>query len=276
MARVFADGGAQALATVAQQNTCLTSFSVAFWMKRTATPAAARALIAATIAAVPQAGWYLQLTTGNLILAGYAMVTADKQRTSATAPALNGWTHVLVTHNQTGTASTDFVFYFNGKSEAGTNTSAGSGAHDSTTATKLEVGSGNVGLAPPANIGPVAIWSRALSPAEALALATGEHPLRFKEGLVEIFDMATATGEEGWLTKLYLVQGATNPTSADVSPPLLAPPGSQPGETHLNVRPTVRSRARYFVPAAGGFTPLSRRTLHPFGNHVGGRGMRVA
>jgi hypothetical protein len=256
MARVFADAGAQSLATAAQGNTQLTSFSVAFWIFRTATPAATRQLIAATIAAAASAGWYIWLNlTTNLVTAGYPFTTADKTRISSTAPALNTWVHVIVVHNNTGTANTDFTFYFNGKSEAGTSSGTGSGTHDSTTATKLEIGSGNTGAAPPAQIGPVAIWNRVISPAEALALAGGMHPTRFPEGLVEYFTMESAQHEEGAFQKLFLVAGATIPTNAAVNPPMEALPSPR-GKTRIG---------RHFVPATAGRTLFVQGALDGIG-----------
>lgn len=251
MARIFTDAGGQALASANQTLADLDTFSIAFWINRTATPAAARGIIGIGDAT----GWNIGLTTANLIqaVAVYSGAT-DKVRNSTTAPALNTWTHVVVTYNQTGLLSTDFTFYFNGKSEVGTNISSGVTARVHGAA-PLTIGSG-IGtlLAPPAQIGgPVAVWSRAISPAEALALAGGMHPLRFKEGLVDLFDLNTAHGEEGWLAKLYLVQGATNPSSAAVSPALEQMP-SLIEDTRLNVRPMVRSRARYMALGSGPIT----------------------
>jgi hypothetical protein len=253
MARVFADGGAQSLAAASSKIVSPKDWSVALFLKRTATPAATRSIVSALDAA-GDSGFFVWMTTGNLIQAGSVYVTTDKSRSSSTAPALNTWVHVIVVHMQTGTANTDFTFYFDGKSEAGTSVTTGSGTHTDNLACPFVVGNDSVAalLAPPAQIGPIAFWERAISPAEALALAGGAHPLRFKEGLVEIFDMATAHGEEGWLKNLYLVQGATNPTSAAVSPPVEGAPLSLL-ETRQNVRPTVRSRARYNVVAASAF-----------------------
>lgn len=280
MARVFTDGGAMKLASPTTKFFGADVFACAFWIYRTAAPAAERGLMGAGDFA-SDFGWWLNMTATGLVKAIAPYATVAKARSSSTATALNAWTHVLVNYQLTGLLSTDFTFFINGKSEAGASVSNGSGAAPANSATPFFVGPSpgtdavaNT-LAPPANIGPIAVWSRTLSPAEAVALASGEHPLRFREGLIEIFDMTTAHGEEGWLGKTYLVQGATNPSSAAVSPPLMAPPGSQPGEARLNVRPPVRSRARYFVPAAvGGAGITTRRTLHPYGNHAGGRAMR--
>jgi hypothetical protein len=246
MARVFTDGGAQALATASQSILNNFNWSIAFWMVRTATPAARRGIIG--INAGTTDGFYVTLETTNLIQAAQ-VYSSDKIRSSSTTPTLNGWTHVVITHNDTGLNDTDFTFYFNGKSEAGTAVQTAIGTHTNG-AQQVVIGNGVIGtlLAPPAQFGPFAFWNRAISPAEALALATGAHPLRFREGLVEIFDMAAAAGEEGWLQKLYLVQGATNPTSAAVNPPCLPPP-SWITDAHINVRPMQRSRARYFVPS---------------------------
>lgn len=217
MARVFTDAGGQALASASQTVCDLASFSVAFWMFRTATPA----LLRGVIGLGDTTGWNIGLTTGNLIqgVIVYSGAT-DKVRNSTTIPTLNGWTHVIVTHQQLGLLSTDFSFYFNGKSEAGANVSSGVTARINGAA-PLTIGSG-IGtlMAPPAQIGgPVAIWNRVITPAEGLALGTGAHPLRYREGLVEFLDLNTAHGEEGKLVSMYLVQGTTNPTSAAVNPP---------------------------------------------------------
>lgn len=246
MARIFTDGGAMALASISQRLTDLASFSVAFWLFRITTPGTARNLIGVGTTV----GWSIQLTTANLISAAVVYSGAtDKVRNSVTVPTVSAWTHVVVTHNDTGVNSSDFTFYFNGKSEAGTAISNGVTAHLAGAA-PLTIGAGNGLLAPGANIGPVAVWSRAISPAEALGLAGGMHPLRFKEGLVDMFDLDAAHGEEGWQAKLYLVQGATNPTSAAVSPAVEQAPGLIE-VTRENVRPMIRSRTRYNVPAAG-------------------------
>lgn len=256
MARVFTDGGAMKLIS---GNTLLTvdaNFSLAFWLYRTGTPVAQRSLITLCDTAVAN-GWIIRLTTGNLINAAIPYSTTDKQRNSTTVPALNTWVPVVITHNQTGLASTDFQFYFNGKQEAGTDVATAVGAHDTATASPLEVGAstGTALTAPPANIGPIALWNRAISPAEALALATGAHPLRFKEGLVELFDMEKATGEEGCINRFFLAQGATNPTSAAVNPVVERVPLWLP-EYRQNIRPMARSRARYIAnTVAGGQLP---------------------
>lgn len=264
MARVFTDAGAMKLISAAQRLTSDPSFSVSFWIRRTATPAASRGLIAAgdPVAAVGF-GIRLLLTT-NLIQAHFPYSTTDKIRSSSTAPALNTWVHVLVAHNNTGLNSTDFTFYFDGKSEAGTSVSNGVGTHDTATAAPIEIGANTASgeTAPPAAIGPIAFWSRALSAAEALALATGKHPTAIPEGLIEYFEMEGATNEEGALQKLFLVQGATNPTNTVVNPAIEKPVARRPG----------RVRSRFIVPTAS--VLRVRRTLHPFGNHAGGRAMR--
>lgn len=266
MARIFTDAGAMKLISGTQRRTNGFSFSVAFWINRTATPAADRSIItAADTVATP--GWGILLTAANLIQ-GNSPNGTDKVRNSTSTPALNAWTHVVVTHNDTGLNSTDFTFYFNGKAEAGTSVSNGVGTKDSATAVAIEVGASTAfgTTAPPAQLGPIAIWSRALSPAEALALAIGANPFRFREGLLDVFYMQTAHGETGLFAGTYLAQGATNPTSAAVNPPM------EPIPTYLSAeRQNYRTRrARYHVPVTG-FTPLQRRTRHTFGTHVGGR-----
>lgn len=257
MARVFADAGGQSLLSAPQTLVGIGSFAVAFWLKRTATPAAERGIIGtASAGAGASDGFYIDLTTGNLILAGYPFTTTDKKRTSSTAPALNTWVHVIVNHNFTGTANTDFTFYFDGKSEAGTSTATGSGTHDTATAGGVRIGAGGSGGAfttPPMQMGPVALWSRVISPAEALALAGGAHPTRFKEGLIDIFDMMSALHEEGWLSKLLLIAGATNPTNAAVNPPAEYFSRTSP-DIRVNVKPMLKTRARYF---ANGTGPIS-------------------
>lgn len=254
MARVFTDGAAtQQLASASMTLTSIDSFSVAFWLYRTATPAAQVGLVGADEGSIY--GFSITLTAANLIEATQLYSTAYKIRDSSTAPALNTWVHVVVVHNHTGTATTDFTFYFDGKSEAGTAGTTGSGSR-AQVAVPFRIGQGVQGLlAPPANIGPVAIWSRPISGAECLALASGAHPTRFREGLIETFDLSAAHGEEGWLQKLYLVAGATIPTSAAVSPAVESPPLSIL-ETRQNVRPMARSRARYnAVTAAAVYVP---------------------
>lgn len=268
MSRVFTDNGAMKLISGTQRQASTDSFSVAFWLFRTATPAADRCLISAVDPVIATVGWVVRLTAANLIAAVQAFSTANKVRNSTTAPALNTWVHVIVTCAFTGTANTDFTFYFNGKSEAGTSITVGSGTHNDATAVPVEIGSsaGDATTAAPAHIGPVALWSRALSPAEALALATGANPIRFRQGLVDIFNMETAHGELGRVTGLWLAQGATNPITGQVNPPM------EPIPTYLSVeRQNYRTRrARYHVPATG-FVPKQRRTRHIFGTHVGGR-----
>jgi hypothetical protein len=253
MARVFTDNGGQALASANQTRAVLDTFSVAFWMFRTATPAVLADLIASAGA---QDGWHLTLTTGNLVQASISNATVDKVRVSTTAPALNAWVHAVVTHLNTGIASTDFTFYFNGKSEAGTNVSSSSGAHTAT-AQALTVGANAVvaNRAPPVTFGLVAIWDRVISPAEALALATGMHPTRFPEGLVEYFTMESAQHEKGALVKLFLVAGATIPTNAAVNPPIEALPS-----------PRANTRiGRHFVPATAGRTLFVQGALDGIG-----------
>jgi hypothetical protein len=222
MARVFTDGGAMTIEAPANiRRFALDTFSVAFWLYRTATPAAERHVIG-TWGGTTANGWVITLLATNLIQGYFTFTTQDKWRKSTTAPALNTWVHVVVTHEFRGLADTDFLFYFNGVQEAGTAAQTGIGTHSNAAALPLTVGNSSFfgALAPPANIGPVAIWNRAISPAEALALAGGAHPIRFREGLVESFDLDTAHGEEGPVNGTYLVQGATNPTSAAVHPPI--------------------------------------------------------
>lgn len=249
MARVFTDAGGQTLASASQKLTQVDSFSLAFWAFRTATPAAVCDVIGTTDAA--GSGWYVIMQTTNLLELGVSYATTDKARRASTALALNAWVHVLITYENRGTANTDILFYINGKLEAGTSVTTASGAH-SNNAHAFTIGQGQEAIrAAPITYGPVAFWSRALSAAEALALAAGAHPLRFREGLVEAWDLSTATIEEGYQAKLPLIQGATNPTSAVVNPaieqlPLLVM------ETRQNVRPMIRSRARYTVAAGSG------------------------
>jgi hypothetical protein len=98
------------------------------------------------------------------------------------------------------------------------------------------------------NIASVGIWSRVLSPAEALALATGAHPVRLKEGLIEYWDLDSASYEEGCVAKLPLIQGATNPTNSAVKPPIETVPLLF--ETRHNTIPRSRARSRYIANAA--------------------------
>jgi hypothetical protein len=271
VARVFTDGSAAKLITGVNRLMVDATFSAAFWLFRTATPAADRTIITAGDVTQP-AGWIVRLLTTNLVQVAVPFSVADKVRSSATAPTLNTWMHVLVTHNQTGTASTDILFYFNGLQEAGTNIAAASGTHDTATACALEIGASTADAtsAAPMNIGSVAVWNRAISPAEALALATGTHPLRFKEGLVDYFDLDGSAGEESYLTKLYAAQGATNPTNAAVRPPIEAIPLLW--ESRLNTAPRSRARARYSANAAAGGPVIND---HNFRRIIRGAGMGV-
>lgn len=246
MARVFTDAGGQILTGPSASRFNCPAFSVAFWLYRTATPAAERNLISSYVAG---GGWVVDIqATTNLLQAYYTYTTTDKIRRSTTVPALNTWVHVVATHENRGLTDTDWLFYFNGKQEAGTSVGAGSGTHSGTAVSPFLIGSDAATgfLAPPANIGPVAFWSRAISPAECLALAGGAHPLRFKEGLVEMFDMQSGNGELGQISSTYLARGTTSPTSAAVNPPMEPMPSSL-----YAARQNYRTRrARYF--AGGG------------------------
>jgi hypothetical protein len=264
MARIYTDAGAMKLASALQRLTNGLNFSVSFWLYRTATPAAARCLVSACDVTLSP-GWIIRLTAGNLIACAVPFTTADKERNSTTLPTLNGWTHVLVTHNQTGLLSTDIVFYFNGKSEVGTNVASGSGTHDTATAVAIEVGSstGDATSAAPARLGQLAIWDRALSPAEALALAAGAHPMRFR-GLVDGWEMDAKTAEEGYLGKLSLIPGSTIPADTAVNPPverwpLLLLDGQPRG------RPRQRIRARYSPAGLATLNAQAAATLVPVG-----------
>jgi hypothetical protein len=232
----------------------LNTFSVAFPLYRTATPVASADLINA---ASVSDGWAISLLlTSNVIEGRFKGATADKVRTSTTAPALNTWVHVVVTHNNTGLLSTDFLFYFNGIQEAGTNVASQSGAHLNV-ASPLIIGqtATTYNRSAPARIGPIAFWNRAISPAEALALAGGAHPTRFPEGLVEYLGMESAQHEQGALVKLFLVAGATIPTNAAVNPPIEALPS-----------PRANTRiGRHFVPATAGRTLFVQGALDGIG-----------
>lgn len=265
MARVFTDAGGQILTGPSTSRFNWPAFSLAFWLYRTATPAAERNLISSYVAG---GGWVVDIqATTNLIQAYYTYTTVDKIRRSTTAPALNTWVHVVATHENRGLADTDWLFFFDGKQEAGTAVSTASGTHSATAVSPFLIGSdaATAFLAPPANIGPVAFWSRALSPAECLALAGGAHPIRFKEGLVEIFDMETAHGEQGWISNTYLAQGATNPSSAAVNPPM----ESIPTTLYLQRQTSRTRRARYFAAAAGGGPVLNDYNLRRVARGVG-------
>jgi hypothetical protein len=262
MARVFTDASAAKLISAVQRLTNDVSFSVGFWLYRTGTPVAARSLITAADVTVP-VGWIIRLLTTNLVQVSVPFSTTDKQRSSIVALALNTWVHVLVTHKSTGLNSSDVLFYFDGKSDAGTSVANGVGTQTLTTATAIEVGAStaDAATAAPANLGPIAIWNRALGPTEALALAGGEHPLRFKEGLIEVFDLDESSYEEGWLAKLLLVPGATNPTNAAVRARALMQPSQQLLDPRLNIRPFNRSTARYLPLATGALSATASATL---------------
>jgi hypothetical protein len=254
MARVFTDAGAMSLAApVADTLTNFGSFSVAFWLYRTATPAAERALIV-SYNGVAGAGWVINLLAANQLQAYFTFTTQDKVRKSVTAPALNTWVHCVVTHENRGLADTDWLFFFNGVQEAGTAVATGVGTHSFTGTTLLRIGNNSATAltAPPVNLGPVALWSRALSPAECLRLAGGAHPLRCKEGLVDWFDMETGGTEEGRVSRIFLAQGATNASSAFVNPPVESASSVWTMETRQNLRPMMRTRARRSIVAAGG------------------------
>lgn len=255
MARVFTDAGAQTLASASQTTFMVDTFSIAFWLFRTATPGATVDVISSTLSG-PQGGWGIQILISNLIRGIYPGATTNKVRDSSTAPALNTWVHVVVTHLQTGNLSTDWLFYFDGKQEAGTNNASLSGAHPQTAA-PLIIGQNSLlgNRSPPAQLGPIAFWSRAITPAECLALAGGAHPIRFREGLVEMFEMQTAHGELGLVSNTYLVQGATNPTSAAVNPVLEPIPSS----LYVNRQNYRTRRARYNVDVVLGSRPKVHR-----------------
>lgn len=226
MARVFTDAGAMKLASANTKLFGADVFACAFWINRTAAPAAERGLMGAGDFA-SDFGWWLNLTATGLVKAIAPYATVAKARTSSTATTLNAWTHVVVNYLLTGLNSTDFTFFINGKAEAGTSVSNGSGAAPSNSATPFFVGPSPgtdttaVTSAPPAQIGQIAVWNRPLTGAEALALAAGEHPSNFPEGLIEIFDMDSSLVEEGEFQRMYLVP-TTNPTFA-LSPAIVAP-----------------------------------------------------
>jgi hypothetical protein len=123
MARVFTDAGAMKLlssrADIADYGG---DFSVAFWHYADR-DASRSAIISVTdgTAAVPGGAQMTNRESG--IQADFPFATGDKIRNSTTAPALKRVGSRLVTHSNTGLASTDFTFYFNGKQEIGTRTS---------------------------------------------------------------------------------------------------------------------------------------------------------
>jgi hypothetical protein len=281
VARIFTDAGAMALASIAGQGKLLDGGvgAWAFWIFRTAAPAAERGLVGMGDFTT-DVGWWVNMTATGLINAMMPFATANRVRASSTATALNAWTHVIVNCAGKGTASTDFTFYINGKPEAGTSTANGAGAGpiDGSFAVKIGPGPGtatvNGTTAPPAQFGPIAFWNRVLTDAEALALAAGAHPLRFRPGLIETWDLMSASHETATLGKVTLIAGATVPANSAVNPPVEPMPVGLLNRQRLNPHPRSYVRARYFQTVAAAFTPLNRRTLNPFGSHVGGRTMR--
>jgi hypothetical protein len=267
MARVFTDGGAMSLATVASNGKLFDGGvgAWAFWIYRTAAPAAERGLVGMGDFTT-DVGWWINLTATGLINAIMPFATANRVRVSTTATALNGWTLVIVNSLGRGTASTNFTFYINGKLEAGTSTSNGAGAApiDGSFPVKIGPGPGTSAaantLAPPANMGPMAFWNRPLTDAEALALAGGAHPLRFKEGLVEVFDLDGNSWEEGYQLRLVLLPGATNPANTAVRPVTEFVPTRLAFAQRQDIRPRTLTRARYLV-ATSGLSATAAATL---------------
>lgn len=236
MARVFTDAGAMALASAASAGRLFDGGvgAWAFFIYRTAAPGAERGLVGMGDFTT-DVGWWANLTTAGLINAIMPFGTTNRVRVSAVGTTLNDWTHVIVNSSGKGTASTGFTFYINGKPDAGTSTSNGAGAAPvaGSFAVKIGPGPGTSAAAnttaPPANFGPIAYWGRTLGDAEALALAGGAHPLSFPEGIVDLWNMETSSIEEGYLQRVSLIQGATNPTNAFGNPPfeqqsILLPP----------------------------------------------------
>lgn len=267
MSRVFTDAGAMSIEGVSELRlTNMGAFSVAFWVYRTAVPAAERAMIV-TYNGTAGSGWIINMLATGGLQAYMPFTTQDKVRKSTTVPALNTWVHCVVTQENRGLADTDWLFFFNGVQEAGTAVAAGIGTHSSTATGVLRIGNNSATIlsAPPMNLGLVSIWDRAITPAECLALAGGAHPLRFRTGLVDYFEMQTAHGELGQISNTYLAQGATNPTSAFANPPMEPMPSSlYPARQNYRTR-----RARYFAAAAGGGPVLNDYNLKRVARGVG-------
>jgi hypothetical protein len=272
MSRIFTDGGSMSLASIAGLGKILDGGvgTWAGWAWRTAAPAAERGLVGMGDFTT-DVGWWVNLTAAGLLNAMMPFATANRVRTSVTALALNAWTHFVVRSNSKATASTEFTFVMNGIPEAGTSTANGAGAGPIAGSFAVKIGPGpgtatvNGTTAPPLHLGPIAYWNRILSDAEAAALAGGYHPARFPESLVDWWEMENSSWEEGGLLRIPLIQGATNPAVGFVRPPIEPAPSS---------RTSLRSKNRYLaIAAAAGIT--TRRTLHPFGNHAGGRQMRI-
>lgn len=227
-------------------------FSIAGWMYRTGTPAGTAGVCSVTGnpgGANAGDGWWLAMTTGNLLEAGIDSTGPNtKVRVSSSSPALNGHTHFLITHTQTGNNSTDFLFYFNGVQEAGTNSSTLNGS-PGVVARGLTVG--DTGNALTAWVGPLSIWGRALQPAEALALAGGAHPLRFPEGLLAHYAMDKGDHEPNLINQFAFLTAQNSSGLAGnskVAPPMEAPPQSllvRDGRMFQRERVTRR-----FAPAA--------------------------
>jgi Concanavalin A-like lectin/glucanases superfamily len=196
MARVFTDAGGQSLESPTGPRFDFGIFSVAFWVFRTGTPAATRRLVG-TIGASGN-GWAIQLLAANTIQAAFGFTTTNKARNSTAIAPLNAWVHVVAINSGANAVSTDWTFYIDGKLDAGTNVSSGSGSHQVSNGA-LSVGKNfSSGIdAPPAIIGgPLALWRRVLSASEALALAAGTHPNCFKADLVAIYGLDGLLNEE--------------------------------------------------------------------------------
>jgi hypothetical protein len=246
VARVYTDAGAMKLATTAALGLLFDGpvWTIALPIYRTAAPAAERGLVGMGDFAT-DVGWWVTMTATGAIQAVVPHFTTNKTRLSSTVTALNAWTHLVVTNRSGALASSEISFYFDGKPEAGTSVSNGAGAVPVHTAFAFSVGPGpgtNAAAnttAPPANIGYVAMWNRWFTDAEALGLAMGLSPLRFREGLVEMWDFEDPIYEEGLVQGIPLIP-TTVPTNAFVNPPR---------ERATVLRPRTRARNRYSVPA---------------------------
>lgn len=228
MARVFTENSTKALTSGNTSAFDLTTaFSIAFWIYRTGTPAADRRVISADDGNT-DSGWFLDLQSSNIIQAVMVHATTNKKRNTTTTPTLNDWTHVVVVHTPGGSsASTDWTFYVDGASEAGTHSDNGSGAHTAQ-AVPYVVGAVAAMTAGPYNMGPVSFYDRAISGAEAAALAGGDHPQSVANCIeAHIMDGATSTSNEvGLVIPLTLTQSGS-PDIFD-NPPIDPLGGSAP------------------------------------------------
>lgn len=217
-------------------------FTISFWLYRQGTPVGGSAHIVRTSVGAGS-GWGIDLTTGNLLSAYIDASGNQKQRTSATIPTLNTWVHVAAVHQNTGNNSTDWVFYFNGVSEAGTNVTAMSGTRGSVA---LAFILGDDSFDANYTLGPVAFWDCCLSPSAILGLAGGAHPSEYPDCLVDTWDLMSEQWETG-ATGMYpmgLTTLGSSPPATAVNPPVNFP-SRWPYQQDLQFYPLLLASREY-------------------------------